>query len=340
MVPRRRVPRIVVALLGVAAMALPVARAATERSPAPVLLGCPLEGDFGLPAYFDYEPEGRTRLAEAAIVVPAGFEEVRRLLDDVKAYPEWVLRDPEGPPVLSDMNFDPDTGKGAITVGDAEGTRIEGVLTRKGGPSFFDLRLEMLGGEHVEEAVIELSVSPYETCEGASLVRMGARWRVSLLAYVFANEALLSTPALFLLVIRDDLAARLMESHTGLRQALLEAAYRPEAPARSSDDSSDSPGVSLVHFEPAVVRPDAEEAGDLRQIVENAAKGKRSKAAPFVRAFVKAMSNATRLVGYYATFSVEGVEAPIRDYLFGRPGDVGYQFRVGDDGFTLSCAAL
>jgi hypothetical protein len=334
-------PWIIVALGGVGTLIplfSPTVRAGTDRPSAHALSGCPLEGDFGLPAYFAYEPEGRTRSAEAAIVLPAGFKEVRRLLDDVRGYPDWVLLGPEGSPLLSDMSFDPQTGKGAITIGEAGEMRLEGVLTRTGGPTSLDLRLEMLGGEHVQEAVIEFSVSPYERCEDASLVEMRATWKVGLLTHVFASEAMLSTPASFLIAIRDDLAARLMESHAGLRQALLDAAlqYRPEAPARSSDDSSDSPGVSLVHFEPAVVQVDAESALDLGKIVESEARGKRVKAAPAVRAFVKAMSGTTRIVGYHARFSVEGIEQPMRDYLLRKPGNVGYEFRVAEDGFTLS----
>lgn len=87
-------PWIIVALGGVGTLIplfSPTVRAGTDRPSAQALSGCPLEGDFGLPAYFAYEPEGRTRSAEAAIVLPAGFKEVRRLLDDVRGYPDWVL---------------------------------------------------------------------------------------------------------------------------------------------------------------------------------------------------------------------------------------------------------
>ena len=318
--------------VGVALSVLPAPNVSASE-----LSGCPLDGDLGLPVYFLYEPKGRTRSAEAGIVLPAGFESLRRLVDDVEGYPEWALLDRDGSPLLGEMSFDPVTGLGTIVFGKSGETRIEGMVTREAGPSYYHIRLEMLAGHAIKKAVIEVSVSPDPACPMASFVETRATWKVGLLAHLFADEITLSMPAFLLLAIRDDLAARVLAERYDIREVLMEVAPSIASGATGGDDAVEAGDVSLIHFEPAVARVGVGGARKLRGIVGAWEEGKAVKPAAAMRALVDAMSSASRIVGYHAVFSIEGIETTAHVSQPASPGDLHYWLELSEESFGFSC---
>lgn len=327
---RRRNPATLRSILML--LTLPALPAWAATPPAVELAGCPRMEQLQLPAFFDYEPDGRTREAVGAVILPAAFGSVARVVDDVAGYPEWVLLGREGEPLLRDMQFDSASGRGAIVVGPAE-TRIDGVLTRTALPTSLALELEMLAGERVKEATMRIEVAPSPDCAEATRVVLNARWKVGLLTHVVANDAVLSVPAFVLLAVRDDLAARVLAEDEAVRNRLQETISALQIPGL---EAADGGSRSLIHFEPGAVRTDGDKLDVvvkvLRPIVE---RGKTPRPVAMTRAFFEALSGPHWIVAYHTAFAAPGLEHGGRMLVPGTSGSVSYQLDLTEEGFGL-----
>jgi len=302
--------------------------------------GCPEWNDGGLPATFSYDPEGGTRIAETAVLLPAPAGEVAAILEDLPGWPEWMLTAPDGAPNIKKIQFDPGSGKGWVKVGKE---KMAGVLIRERDGDALGLRIEMLGGKHMKDVFVEASVLAVPGCPdwSAAVVRIG--WSFSLRARFFGGSIAKSIPALFLLAIRDDLAARVLDE-AGWTEKVLGAPLRAEegkrllsaAPPPGGEGEEEWPaaGLAVLTLEPGAVLVGEDAGAEMKELARQVREGRKIDVEDWFAAFWEALGGTSRIARY--TLVVEGKEGPKTFLVGAAPATVHYEIRLEEGSFEAS----
>ena len=164
---------------------------------------CPFADGSGIPAYFHYREDGAASVADSAVLVPGSVNGTARWLTRIEEVPAWAFLAEDGSPNLGAVSL----GERGIARARVGRETWEGRLTRFDAGASSGVLIDMLGGGRIKEASLELSALPTERCPDASIVTVRVRWKLGLLARLFAGD-LRTAPALFALRLRDDIVAR------------------------------------------------------------------------------------------------------------------------------------
>lgn len=257
----------VLALLGAAAIALPLrataqdaAGAAASPCAAPLIAG------------FSHELRDGRHVTSVEIGVPAPLSEVAAVLADPASLPGWLFRGPGGAPTLHDVSWDRATGAFRVLVGaGGEGLPLQGTMRVESTPAGTSMRGSGSHGD-VRSWSFEVSARPDAACADRSLVALRMELAFSMKARLFGGQAK-SLPLLLALAARDDIASRFVLTPERLRGLGMPTVVANES-GRPALSLEGKPVAEVLSCRPHGIGVGAARAAAFGQVLQSMESGK------------------------------------------------------------------